>query len=230
MTRNRVFTDEELAEMGCRTLDLILQAIDCGDKERAKKLSNRMYREFQSMHDLLRDWSTALMSHIYENHGEEDLCRAMRRAVEAYLRPVANEYAKADFRRRVQRLAAGLRGHLQPMEVEEDDEKVRIKMCPCGSGERLFKDGSYGPPRSFTMIQKPHLLTYGMTDFPIYCSHAPFQELLPIEWFGQPIFVTCPAEKMARESCQYYVYKDPNDIPEEVYKRVGKEKPREKET
>ena len=51
-------------------------------------------------------------------------------------------YEKAeDFRHRVQMFAMGLRGHLQPMKVEEDDEKVCITMVLCGSGERLFKGG-----------------------------------------------------------------------------------------
>ena len=33
--KKRVFTDEELREMGERTIDLLNQAIDAGDKEKA---------------------------------------------------------------------------------------------------------------------------------------------------------------------------------------------------
>ena len=42
---DRVFTDEELAEMGARTLDLLTQAIRAGDKAQAGRLAQRMYSE-----------------------------------------------------------------------------------------------------------------------------------------------------------------------------------------
>ena len=45
----RVFTDKELEEMGKRTLDLLLEAIDSGDKERARNLAQRMYKEFNHL-------------------------------------------------------------------------------------------------------------------------------------------------------------------------------------
>ena len=51
MNKDRVFTDEELKEMGTLTLDLVIQAIDAGDKDRAKELSKRMYQEFQILHE-----------------------------------------------------------------------------------------------------------------------------------------------------------------------------------
>ena len=41
-----------------------------------------------------------------------------------------------DLRARVKMFAAGLRGHLQPLHIEEDDEKVVIQMRPCGSAAR----------------------------------------------------------------------------------------------
>lgn len=220
---NRFFTDDELKEMGESTLELLKQAIDNGDKEKAKGLSKRMSMEFQFMHDLYRNWVAALMSHIYENHGEDDLHLAMRKAVSAYLRGSAELHRKSDFRERVRLMVAGARGHCRPMEITEDDEKVCIKM-KCCAGEMLLKNGFYGPPQNFTMIKTPHLLTFQMTDFPVYCCHAPVQEELAIEWIGEPVYVSMPAEKMALEGCRCYIYKDPEKIPAEVYERVGKKK------
>ena len=40
MKGKRIFTDEELEEMGTRTLDQVLEAIDAGDKDRAKELAD----------------------------------------------------------------------------------------------------------------------------------------------------------------------------------------------
>lgn len=222
---NRVFTDEELREMGERTVDLLTQAIEDGDKERAKKLANQMYREFSSMHHLYVDWTAGFMDYIYTSYGEEALYQALRKVIGESVGPMV-DVRKADFRSRVRRLAATLRGHLEPVTVEEDDEKVCITMEPCGSGQRLVERGAYELPRSLTMIQKPHPMTWGMTDFPIYCTHAPVLEILSIEQLGYPVNVTVPPEKVARgKSCKYCIYKDVENIPEEVYTRVGKQRP-----
>ena len=43
MTKNRVFTDEELKEMGRRTLDVLLEAIDTDNKEKAKELAKSFW-------------------------------------------------------------------------------------------------------------------------------------------------------------------------------------------
>ena len=88
MSNNRVFTDAELEEMGKRTVDLICEAVDAGDKEKAKKLAHRMYREFQSMHDLYRDWSTGLLSYIYDNYGDETLYEAMHHSCSVWYKPM----------------------------------------------------------------------------------------------------------------------------------------------
>ncbi|MBU2643557.1 hypothetical protein KKI24_02535 [bacterium] len=219
----RTFTDNELNEMGKLTLDLIHEAIDSNEPEKAKGLCKRMHLEFQFMHDLYRDWVTALMTHIYENHGEEDLYQGMRKAVGTYLKSSVALHQKSSFRERVKLMIAGARGHCQPIEVAEDDEKVILKL-KCCAGVSLLKDGFYGPPHDFTMITKPHLMTFNMTDFPVYCCHAPIQEELAIEWIGEPVYVSMPAEKMALEGCRCLIYKDPQSIPEAIYERVNKKK------
>lgn len=222
---NRVFAKEELEEMGRRTVDLLTEAIEAGDEKRAKELARRMYREFAFMHDLYRDWAAGFMDYIHRNYGEDALYQALRKVAGAPGGPKANA-EKVDFRRQVQGLAHVLRGHLETMKVEEDDEKVCIQMQPCGSGQRLLQDGGYGPPRNLAIIQKPHPMTWGLTDFPIYCTHCPVLEILSIEQLGYPAVVAIPDEKVASGSCKYCIYKNPNDIPEEVYTMVGKQKPK----
>jgi glutamate racemase len=132
---------------------------------------------------------------------------------------------KVDFRRRVEIVAAMLRGHLAALEVEEDDEKVCMKMNPCGSGQRLLEAGAYDQPRNLAMLEKPHLMTWGLTHFPVYCTHAPVMEVLMIEKLGWPVFVIQPGAEVARQSCAYCLYKNPEDIPDKVFARVGKRKP-----
>jgi hypothetical protein len=222
--KKRVFSEEELDEMGTRTLDLLTDAIEAGEKEKAKKLANRMHREFSVIHDLYMNWLADMMDHVYRTGGEDELYVALRKTIGASLAPIAN-MDKADFRRRVEMLATILRGHLVALELEEDDEKVCIKMTPCGSGQRLLEAGSYEPPRNLCMMDKPHAMTWGLSDFPIYCTHAPVMEILCMERLGRPVFVILPDSKVARQSCRYCIYKDPKDIPAEVYARVGRQLP-----
>jgi len=222
---NRVFTKEELEEMGRRTVDLLTEAIEAGDDKRAMEMAKRMYREFAFMHDLYRDWAAGFMDYIYRNCGEEALYQALKKVAGAPGRPSAKAQ-KMDFRRRVQGLAHVLRCHLENVKVEEDDEKVCMQMQPCGSGQRLLEEGGYEPPRNLSMVQKPHPMTWGLTDFPIYCTHCPVLVILSIEQQGFPAIVVTPGEKVASGSCKYCIYKNPQDIPEEVYIKLGKQKPK----
>jgi len=45
MGANRVFTAEELEETGTRRMDTTIEAVEAGDKEKAKKLIKGMHRE-----------------------------------------------------------------------------------------------------------------------------------------------------------------------------------------
>jgi hypothetical protein len=222
---NRVFTDKELEELGALTSDLLNEAIDSGDKEKAKRLAKNMFRESLMMHDMYVDWVTGLMDYIYKNYGENDLYQALR---EWRMRQPKADVRNTDFKTRAKGLAHALKGHQMPIKVEEDEEKVSITMQPCGSGERLVQKGKYGPPCNFTRIQKPHLMTWGMTDFPIYCAHEPVIEQVSIEQLGYPPQVSVPAEKVGDKGCTFCVYKNVDDVPEEFYTRVGKQKPTKK--
>jgi hypothetical protein len=130
MASNRIFTDKELEEMGTRTLDLVLEAIDAGDREKAKNLAERMYKEFNFLHDGYMFWVTGLLTHIYNNYGIDAVERAEREAHTIEGRTVFRPPEKTDIRSLVEHLASGLRGHLQPIKIQEDDEKISLTMQP----------------------------------------------------------------------------------------------------
>lgn len=222
---DRVFTDQELEEMGARTLDLLTEAIEAGDKNRAKALAERMYQETLKMHDMYVDWTAGFMDWIYKNCGDDTLLQAERKVFSDFIGKMPDMH-QVPFRFRAMGTINSLRGHQQPLEIVEDNEKVCITMKPCGSGERLCQKGSYGPPRNLSMIQKAQTMTGGKTDYPVYCTHEPVLELLAIEQLGYPVTVCYPPEKVARDgACGFCVYKDFKDIPKEVWSRVGKQKP-----
>ncbi len=211
MSQEKVFTEEELNRLGQRTLDLLLSCIESDEPEEAKKLARRMYNEFLAMHDLYRDWVADLLTFIGKRFGDEELSQALEQSVSGYTNRLKSRYAGKSTRRRAEILLAGLRGHLHPFEIEEDEEKFVITPKPCGSGERLVCEGAYGPPRNFLKIKKPQAMTFGRADFPVYCAHCYFQNVLPIEPDGSPLFVTEPSPDLGNKPCRIYIYKRKQD-------------------
>lgn len=224
MSSNRIFTDEELQEMGARTLDLLYEAIDAGDREKAKELAGRMKKEFNFLHDGYMFWVTGLQTYIYKNYGIEEVEKAERLAHTIEGNTVFKPPELPDLRSRVEFMASSLRGHMQPIAIREDDEKISLTMQPCGSGERIIQKGGYKPETGLATVKEPHPITWGMKDFPLYCVHCPVMEMLAIEDTGDFGPIHMVSEPINHGSCQFVFYKDPSKIPEEYYTRIGKNK------
>ena len=225
--QDRFFSQTEIEEMEKRTVDRLLEAIEAGDKEKAKKIGQRMYNEFVSMHDLYRDWVTATLSAVGRQFGDEALDQIMTEGVKAWWLPNLEKLPKGSetLPQRIKMFVAGLRGHLQPMHIEEDEEKVVIQMRPCGSGGRLVLEGKYEGPNAFLTIEKPQRMTYHRANFPVYCAHEPPMEIVDIEKNGAPFVVVEPAAVLGKEHCSFIIYKDPSKVPAKYYERLGLKKP-----
>jgi hypothetical protein len=211
-----------------RTVDRLTDAIDAGDAERAKKIAHRMYNEFLSMHDLYRNWITATLSEVGRTYGDEALDQIMVEGVRAWWKPILDKLPQGEdaARARVKVFVAGLHGHLQPLEIKEDDEKIEVKLCPCGSGGRLVSEGKYEGDGAFLKISKAQPLTYGRTDYPVYCAHEYAMEKVDIQENGRPFVVVEPAARVGKEYCTMIVYKDPEAVPLKYYERLGMSKPK----
>ena len=221
---NRIFTDQELKELGTETIELLKQAIEQGDLKKARGLSQRMFKEFYSQHEGYRDTVVALLSFIGRKYGQDVLYEAIHDAFMGFA-DLAKLYEGQDIRRQVEMLAMGLRGHLNSLIIEEDDEKITVMMNPCGSGGRAILNGSYEPQGKFMRVKKHPIMTLDRDDFPVYCCHCPFQDLIPMEDSGFPIWVTEPSENLGKVPCKFMLYKDRKQIPEKYYQRLGMKKP-----
>jgi hypothetical protein len=223
----RLFSEEELREMEKRTVDRVKEAIHGNDPERAIQIAERMYNEFVSMHDLYRDWTTAMLSAIGRRFGDDVLQEIMTEGVRAWWLPTRQKFPEGPekLRHRIKMFVAGLHGHLQPLQIREDEEKVVIQMRPCGSGGRLVLEGKYDGPDGFLKIRKAQQMTYGRSDFPVYCAHEAPMELVDIERNGAPFVVVDPAATIGKEPCSFVIYKDPSKIPARYWERLGKSKP-----
>jgi hypothetical protein len=224
---NRLLSDEEITEMEKLTVDRMTEAIDAGDLAGAKKLARRMYNEFLSMHDLYRDWTVATLSFIGRRFGDKALEEAMDEGVKSWWVPNLEKMPKgADaLRARIKMFAAGIKAHMQPLHIEEDDEKVVIQMRPCGSGGRLVLEGKYDGPDAMLTVKGPQLLTYGRDSFPVYCAHEPLMELQDIKAHGAPFVVVEPAHEIGKQHCNFIIYKDKSKVPVKYYERLGLKKP-----
>jgi hypothetical protein len=223
----RFFNEADLRDMERRTVDRLVDAIDAGDAEKARKLARRMYNEFLSMHDLYRNWITATLSEVGRRFGDQALDDIMVEGVRAWWKPILDSLPKdpESLPGRIKMFAAGLHGHLQPLEITEDEEKVSIRMCPCGSGGRLVQEGKYEGPDAFLKIENPQPLTYGCKDYPVYCAHEYAMERIDIEENGYPFVVVEPAAEIGKEHCVMHIYKKPAEVPLKYYERIGLKKP-----
>jgi hypothetical protein len=219
----RLFSDAEMAEMGRRTIDRLNEALDAGDAPRAKEIARRMHSEFLAMHDLYRDKAAALQSFIGRRFGDDVLEEALTDSARSWWLPILARMPKGKegLRQRIKMYVAGLRGHLQPLHIEEDDECVRVQMRPCGSGGRLILEGKYEGPDALYVIRNPHRTTYGRPNFPVYCAHEAPMERLDIEQHGSPMMVVEPARVLGREPCTFTLYKDPAFVPDAAFERLG---------
>ena len=207
MSRKRIFTDEELEAMGTRTLDVLLETLESGDRETAVKLASRMYAEFSAMHDLYRDWLTHTFSVVDRRFGDEALSEVLEETVKGFTDRHTDRYEGKSLKRRIQIMMAGLRGHLQPIKIEEDDEKFTLTIDPCGSGGCQIQAGMYEGPEAFVKVKGPYPWTFNRTDFPVYCAHCFYQNKFPLVPGDDVSCKIVPADPPGRAPCKFYLYK-----------------------
>ena len=111
--------------------------------------------------------------------------------------------------------------------ITEDEEKFTFAMNPCGSGQRLWRNGAYEGEDPYGVTEEAHDWSYGREGFPLYCTHCAFMnELLPIRWYGLPLYPSRPPEDFDHDPCVWYWYKRAEDIPDEYWRRYGMERAR----
>lgn len=233
--RYRGWTEDQIRPM--KITDAVreegLALIAAGDDYAAfDALLEREYFKFRHSHDKRIEWETIIMGYVYTHCGPEMLWKTMATVTPQYWQGMIDAAVNGTFKDAVQQQILGLETHGEPLEIVEDDEKVVVWMRPCGSGQMLMESGVYEAPQNCVRCSAC-AQTWNIDRFPVYCVHAPQQEILSIEQVGWPIMVNCPLPEerevpgyeFAKQSCGFAVYKDPNDIPEYVYKTLGYEKP-----
>jgi hypothetical protein len=121
----------------------------------------------------------------------------------------------------------GMHGHLGgparrgTVEVHEHEDRVELRFSPCGSGGVLHLREAFG------VTQARHDFAWNELGVCHYCIHCcVLQQLTPIDRLGYPARVIDPPLRPG-DSCTWSVYRDPSLVPDEAYRRVGRERPEE---
>ena len=99
--------------------------------------------------------------------------------------------------------------------ITEDDEKFTFAMNPCGSGQRLWRNGAVrGAERLSASPTRRTTGATGATGFPLYCTHCSFMnEILPIRWIGLPGLPERPARRLRPRSVRLVLVQGPGRHP-----------------
>jgi hypothetical protein len=126
-------------------------------------------------------------------------------------------------------------GRQGDIEILDEPDRVGFRFAPCGSGGRSL-DGriSDGVPRAaapygFAVTTQPHDWAWNTVGICSYCVHCcQLNEVMPIDRLGYPTrVIDAPTwtPDTPQTSCTWWVYRDPADIPDTVYHRVGRTPP-----
>ncbi len=203
---------ERWRELGRR----IDSALEEGRDAETLATAQGLHDEALRYHDRGMARVAALLSWIGRRYDTDLLEEAYEEALAADL------LGDASFRERALALMHFTRVHLQPFALEEDAEKLTF-LCPvCPSGGRLLREGG----DDLLRVAGPRWLTWGRDALPVYCCHEPVMERASARKGGVPLFLVDPSDALGEEPCKTYLYKDPADIPERFYTRIGLQKPR----
>jgi hypothetical protein len=227
MSGERDLSGEEIARMETPLWEQAKAAIDRGDADGAKAAIDRAVAQWASLKDYSINWITSLLSFVAEELGEDAVERALRATGEQYVRPrraSGGEWSQLPAAARAKVIARSMLGNMGEVEVAEDDEKI-VLAFRCGSGGKLIDEGRYEGEHAYATLRERSGRTFMRSELPVYCAHCSVNnEIQPIEWGDAPTTVERPPER-AGERCVHHVYKDVSQIPDDDYRRVGKEPP-----
>ena len=216
---------EELNELSMSNLDKVLRALDENNIEEAKKCAQTMEEEAKHAHDLMVEYVWALLTYIGKTYGEEEVEKALhfRHHVQSQ---VAERMLGMSPEEAVRFKAMIHRGHHSNITITEEEDRFVLKLDPCNTGGRMLRAGLDKPPVGLLRTNKAYPWTWNKENVSYYCAHCAMHEIQGMDkGASHPTWVyECPEHP--DDPCIQYCYKRTEDIPEQYFKRIGKEKPK----
>lgn len=226
MGKVTTLTPEEIRELEMSPSDVIREKIAATGNKEAVEAFDQYVGLFKGVHDgYLMQCHTAL-SALYKEVGPDKYLEHMHDFFYGATAGVLKGYWDMPFHDRVvAAINAPRMYHDCRMKIlGEDDKKLWFVMDPCGAGQMLWECGCYAEGSNGACC-KPHPITAGGDNFPVYCTHAPIAEIVANEMNEVYIYQQDYPEQVGPCSCVFNVYKNKEDIPQSYFDRVGKKRP-----
>ncbi|MCZ7525552.1 MAG: hypothetical protein M5U14_03665 [Acidimicrobiia bacterium] len=223
----RVLTDADVERMRTPLWEQAKAAMRAGAPDRAAELVDRAVAQWRSLQDYSINWITSLLTFVGEELGEEAVERALRRTGEELVEPrrdTGTDWDSLPVAARAKVIARAMVGNFGQVEIDEDDEKVVLSFR-CGSGGRLVDEGRYEGDRPYLVLRERAGRTFMRDSLWVYCAHCSVNnEIQPVEAGRTPTSVEHPPQRPG-EPCVHHVYKDVTALPDEAFRRIGREPP-----
>ncbi len=244
----RLFSDDQLEQFATPLSIHLERAANNQDPSAIDWIADQMDMECLAIYDSYLQWVAVLQTFIVENSGEDCHDQALRQMGEHAFRDFVMAYKGMDCRQHVDALARRMRSAGSTFKVEELSDRYRFRLDPWGGVVRQWRSptqwqssspryregnryvypnyGGYSPPTNFSVLTAPRALTRSKPNLPcFFAAEIYFLEILPIELLGYPIAVITLPESADSEAF-LDVFKNLEDIPEDVFHDVGLAKPR----
>ena len=225
MGKVTTLTPEEIAELEKAPSEVIREKIAATEIEEPVEAFDQYVGLFNGVHDGYLMQANAAESALYPEVGPEKDHENMHDYFYNANAPMMEGFWDKPFKERaIAAINAPRMFHDCRMKIlGEDDEKLWFVMDPCGAGTKLWNMGLC--KEGLGLCDKPSKITAGGKNFPVYCTHAPIAEIVCGE-LGVPYqYQQEYPEQVGPCSCVFYVYKDPKDIPDSYFERVGVPRP-----
>jgi hypothetical protein len=203
------------------------RALAAGDLDTAANQIDRAERQARQLKQYSIRWIAELLSWIGETEGEAAVEAALRRFGERNLADRAepdNDWWSVPAEVRAKVVARAMLANGAEVELSEDDEKI-VMSFRCGSGGWLIDSGAYEGDDALMTLTNPGPRTFGRDSMWVYCAHCSVNnEMQSVENTGRLTSVEFPPDQPG-EPCVHHVYRNPKDIPDEMYVRIGARKP-----
>jgi len=207
----RFFSGEDLAAAATPKCALALVRLRQGRLEGIADLLRDHHRHWRPLHDFLNLWVTLLESIMHRRCGVEYVNDLVGGTYIPMWQESYKLYGGLDDRTILRMLAHTWYYHQATFQVEEEEDRFKFTLDPCGSGGRLFR-GEMGEdtPRygnGLSLVDSPHLCTFFRKGFPVYCTHCALSNLDQFQGKPRIFVVDGHVMKDPQSPCIQYLYK-----------------------
>jgi len=210
-----VFPGHETAAWEEPLMDRAGRHLRAGFPGEARRLFDLYPAEWQPLHDVLAQWSAALLSEVYRCEGVGGVERCLASCYDPVFQTAVELMKVRDDRANIESMADVLHTHsMTGFRTEEDEDRFTFRLETCGSGGMLLRRGLCEPRGALARVAGEHAVTFSMAGLPVYCTHCAGTNRVQIRAGGPFGFVTRPGNFLRMKGDPLH---DPRDLCRFIY-------------